>query len=402
MRDMKKKMKKYWEDIDVPASDFEKQLNTDRSEFEIRLVNRLCGVKAFEWCKRFVSTVSLNKETCMGIIQTRSKDDLLRIYCCLDFANRTDEATIKRAARAQGISLRNHPSLIVDELMQRDPSLLEDIYIDYFILRRYLRKLQSNSTNNYSLGKMPSKRTMTRILNDFERKRRKSKNRCSSKVWWAKERDADWTYVFRTDQKRKKPVRKLKLNKYEKVAATKVLIIKPDLSEAKVFSASGAKTMQRRVTYIIQRLAHDYKLTCSEFDPVYPRGVIDRFVGDIRTRRIPDFRLCEIYYRASRFSGSPALTLKESGMTGVIDSLSELETLNKLPPEDDCMSMTLQDSSKKFNIDFQGLQEVRIIIGKKGLTPRERDAALNSIHSKLKVIHDEFRSQERTDSLSQR
>jgi hypothetical protein len=89
-------------------------------------------------------------------------------------------------------------------------------------------------------------------------------------------------------------------------------------------------------------------------------------------------------------------------MTGVIDSLSELETLNKLPPEDDCMSMTLQDSSKKFNIDFQGLQEVRIIIGKKGLTPRERDAALNSIHSKLKVIHDEFRSQERTDSLSQR
>src|SRR3989344_6334248 len=390
---MDEALKKYWEDLDIPVGDFIEDLTKDEEEFRLRVFHRLKNEKALGWCTYLSKRNFSTDEEHYALLQTLSDDDILRIYCAMDFAAKIPLPIIRKVSQKQGINYGNfHRSLLVDMLKLVNNEKLEEVYIEHLIERRHFKLYQSQYRNPI-ISPMPSKKVIARWLTSFEKNMRNVKKAREIHVWWERERDGWWLYLFRIAQKRSKSVHKVDKNIYEKVAGTKILLINPDLSSVRVYTGGEEKTMHRRFTYLLQKISNNPTLEYSKFSLLFSRETITSFVEKIRKGKYRNLRLCSVRYNTSRFMGSPALEFSETASNGLEKTLVELEQMNKLPEDRACTSLSLARNSDEFDLTFRQTENrVEIIIGRRGLMPSIRDEILLDLNEKLLAIQNETRT----------
>lgn len=389
---MDEQLKKYWENLDVPVSDFIEEISKDGDRFRLKAFHRISHDKALDWCSYISQTNLSTKEEQFGLLQAMSDEEVLRIYCSLEFSSKIPLSIIRRISSRQGINPNQvHRSILIDKLRLVNNELLEEVFIEHLIERRHF-KTYSAPIISSTISDMPSKGTMSRWLTNFE-STRKVKNARQIHVWWAREREGWWLYLFRIEQKRSKPVRKVDRNIYEKVAGTKILLIKPDFSTVKLYTGGEEKTMKRRFTYVLQKIMKNPSLKYDKFVLIYPKEVIASFVRKIILGEYKSLRLCSIRYNTSRFAGSPALGFSETASNGLERTLVELEQMNKLPEDRACTSLALARDLEEFDLTFRGTENrVEIILGRRGLMPSIRDKILLDLNEKLLAIQNETRT----------
>lgn len=382
----------FWEDLDIPVRDFIEDVKQNGERFRLKVFRRLKQEKALDFVSTFSQSELSTDEECYAMLQSLNDDEVLRIYCSLEFANKVHLPILRKISVRQRINPQLHKSILVDKLRLLNPQLLVEAYIHFLIERRHF-KLYTTPNPIFTLIPMPSKTIIARWLTSFEHNKRNVKREREVHVWWEMEMDGWWLYLFRIGQKRSKPVRKVDKNLYEKVAGTKILLIKPDLTTVKVYTGGEEKTMKRRFTYVLQKISSNPNLEYSKFWLIFSRDVVTSFVGMIRRGEYQNLRLCSIKYNTSRFRGSPALEFLETASDGLEKTLAELEQMNKLPEDRACISLTLGRNLDEFDLTFRGTENrVEIIIGRRGLMPSTRDEILSDLNAKLLAIQNETRT----------
>src|SRR3989344_2474939 len=108
---MDEALKKYWEDLDIPVGDFIEDLTKDEEEFRLRVFHRLKNEKALGWCTYLSKRNFSTDEEHYALLQTLSDNDILRIYCALDFAAKIPLPIIRKVSRKQGIKITSEQEI---------------------------------------------------------------------------------------------------------------------------------------------------------------------------------------------------------------------------------------------------------------------------------------------------